>query len=111
MNIHTEKKLNKHTTNNMEKSIKLVSLLEDMEENAFDYAALQAKADGDESFTFGKKKFPVKEQDQLDDDNDRFMDLGGLAISRAVENLIDDGFSPKEILQFVKDALIPYISR
>jgi hypothetical protein len=96
----------------MEKSIKLVSLLEDMEEgSAFDYAALQAKKAGKDSFKLGDKEFPVKEQDQLDDDNDRFMDLGGLAISRAVENLIDDGFSPKEILQFVKDALIPYISR
>jgi len=47
----------------MAKNIKLISLLEDIEEGspAFDYAAIQAKKHHEKSFKLGGKTFPVKE--------------------------------------------------
>jgi len=48
----------------MKNTIKLKSLLEDIEEGspAFDYAAMQAKKHHEKSFKLGGKEFPVKEE-------------------------------------------------
>jgi hypothetical protein len=91
----------------MEKSIKLVSLLEDMEEgSAFDYAALQAKKAGKDSFKLGDKEFPVKEQDQYDPNAeskwDRFWEVGGKQLHDAAIALIDDGFEVEDIIDYIQ---------
>ena len=100
----------------MQETLNLTSLLEDMEENAFDYAALQAKKHHEKSFKLGDKEFPVKEEDldMGDDDmmgNDpdreenRIMDLGGNHIQRGIQNLVDDGFQRSDILNLVRSIL------
>ena len=91
----------------MEKSIKLVSLLEDMEEgSAFDYAALQAKKHHEKSFKLGDKEFPVKEQDQYDPNAenkwDRFWEVGGKQLHDAAIALIDDGFEVEDIIDYIQ---------
>jgi hypothetical protein len=91
----------------MEKNIKLTRLLEDMEEgSAFDYAALQAKKSGKDSFKLGDEEFPVKEQDQYDPNAenkwDRFWEVGGRQLHDAAIALIDDGFEVEDIIDYIQ---------